>query len=83
MISTNISDFRANVKNYVDSVINNAGTVIINRGKQAAVLISLDEYNSIKITESMMSSEVLSAELETGIEELKSGRVITVNPDEL
>lgn len=83
MLSTTISAFRANIKHYVDSVIDNSGAVIINRGQNAVVLISLEEYNSIKDTERIMSSRALSAELDAGIEELKSGKAITVDLDEL
>ena len=45
---TNITDFRANIRKYIDSVINDNGSLVINRGNTAAVLISLEEYNSIK-----------------------------------
>mgnify|MGYP004542576351 CR=1 FL=1 len=51
MTVATISEFRANLKRYVDDVINNSGSLLINRGNTAAVLISLDEYNSIKETE--------------------------------
>ncbi len=83
MTVATISDFRANVKRYVDDVINNSGSLLINRGNTAAVLISLDEYNSIKETEKVMSSERLSGRLETGIEELNSGKAVAVDIDEL
>lgn len=43
MTVTNISDSRANAKQYIDGVINDANAVVINRGNSAAVLISLDE----------------------------------------
>ncbi|HBN46224.1 MAG TPA: prevent-host-death protein [Prevotella sp.] len=83
MTVATISDFRANVKRYVDDVINNSGSLLINRGNTAAVLISLDEYNSIKETEKVLSSERLSGRLETGIEELNSGKAVAVDIDEL
>ncbi len=83
MTVATISEFRANVKRYVDDVINNSGSLLINRGNTAAVLISLDEYNSIKETEKVLFSERLSGHLETGIEELNSGKAVTVDIDEL
>lgn len=43
MFATNISDFRSNIKQYVDQVLNDGGTVLINRGNTAAVLFSLEE----------------------------------------
>ncbi len=78
-----ISDFRANVKHYVDEVINNSGSLLINRGNTAAVLISLEEYNSIKETERVLSSEKLSGHLEEGLDELNSGKAVAVDIDEL
>lgn len=83
MTVATISEFRANVKRYVDDVINNSGSLLINRGNTAAVLISLDEYNSIKETEKVLFSGTLSGRLESGIEELNSGKAVTVDIDEL
>lgn len=83
MTVATISEFRANVKRYVDDVINNSGSLLINRGSTAAVLISLDEYNSIKETGKVLSSEKLSGQLESGIEELNSGKAVAVDIDEL
>ena len=37
MVATNISDFRSNIKQYVDQVLNEGSAVIINRGNTAAV----------------------------------------------
>ena len=52
MRTANYSDLRQNLKTYIDSVIEDSDTVIINRGGGAGVvLMSLDEYNSIKETE--------------------------------
>ena len=83
MTVATISEFRANVRRYVDEVINNSGSLLINRGNTAAVLISLDEYNSIKETEKVLSSEKLSGRLDAGIEELNSGKAVAVDIDEL
>ena len=49
MRTANFTDFRANLKSYMDAVINDCDTVIINRGNDTGVLlISLEEYNSLK-----------------------------------
>lgn len=80
---TTISDFRANVRSYVDDVIKNSGSVLINRGNTAAVLISLDEYNSIKSTERIIDSEKLSNQVEEGLDELKAKKGIEVDINEL
>lgn len=81
MTVTTISEFRSNAKRYVDSIINDNGTLIINRGNTAAVLISLDEYNSIKATQSILASHTISHEVTIGIEQLKSGECIEVDLD--
>ena len=81
MTVTTISEFRSNAKRYVDSIINDNGTLIINRGNTAAVLISLDEYNSIKATQSILASHTISHEVTIGIEQWKSGECIEVDLD--
>lgn len=83
MKATTISDFRANIRQYVDSVINDACPILISRGNDAAVVIPLDKYNSIVETEKVMLSPV-SLTLDDGLKELKStkGR-IQVSIDEL
>ena len=50
---------------FLDDVINNSGSLLINRGSTAAVLISLDEYTSIKETAKVLSSEGLSSNPES------------------
>ena len=81
MTVTTISEFRSNAKRYVDNIINDNGTLIINRGNTAAVLISLDEYNSIKATQSILASHTISHEVTIGIEQWKSGECIEVDLD--
>ena len=78
---TTISEFRSNAKRYVDSVINDNGTLIINRGTTAAVLISLEEYNSIKATQELLSSESVSDGVDVGIEQWKNGDRVEVDLD--
>lgn len=83
MTVTNISDFRANAKQYIDAVINEDNPVIISRGNSAAVLISLDEYNSIKATQRVISLPNVKEQMESGINSLQIGNTIEVNIDEL
>lgn len=78
---TSVSDFRTNMKRYLDAVIFDSDSVIINRGNTGAVLISLDEYNSIKGTESILASERMSRSIQTGLEEVSRGEVEEVNID--
>lgn len=58
MVTTTISDFRKSIKNYIDTVIESNEAVLINRGQQGAVLVSLDEYNAMVRTASVLTSQV-------------------------
>jgi antitoxin YefM len=75
MITTTISNFRKDIKRYLDNVTKNFETVIINRGKdQGVVIISLEEYNSLTATQHELSSKVNEKRLDSAIEKLQSGR---------
>ena len=74
MITTTISDFRKDIKRYLDSVTKNFETLIINRGKNNGVVImSLDEYNSLTATQYELSSQSNEKRLDSAIKKLKSG----------
>ena len=77
MITTTISDFRKDIKKYIDTVSEDFETLIINRGKdQGVVVISLDEYNSMMATSHEMSSKKNQKRLDTSIDKLKKGNII-------
>jgi antitoxin YefM len=72
MLTTTISDFRKDIKRYLDRVTENFETLIINRGKDTGVVImSLDEYNSMRATYHELSSKVNEKRLDSAIEKLK------------
>ena len=74
MLTTTISEFRKDIKRYLDNVTKNFETLIINRGKDTGVVImSLDEYNSLKATYHELSSRKNEARLDSAIEKLKKG----------
>jgi len=79
MVTTTISDFRKSIKDYIDSVIENNEPVLINRGQKGAVLVSLDEYNAIARTASVLSSRLGSDVLET----IKRQKFVEVDIDSL
>jgi len=83
MKATSVSDFRTNMKRYLDAVIYDSDSVVINRGNTGAVLISLDEYNSIKGTEAILASEKMSRTIQTGLEDIAEGNVEEVDIDAL
>ena len=74
MLTTTISDFRKDIKSYLDRVTENFETLIINRGKDnGVVIISLDEYNSLCSTYHELSSKTNEKRLDSAIEKLKTG----------
>ena len=80
MRTANYTEFRTNLKSYIDSVVNDCDTIIINRGNDTgAVLISLDEYNSLKETEYIMSSAQVMQDIRRGERDLAEGRGIEVD----
>lgn len=69
MLTTTISDFRKDIKKYFDRVSDNFETLIINRGKDTGVvIISLDEYNSLLVTNHELSSKKNEKRLDSAIE---------------
>ena len=78
MIITNISDFRKDIKSYLDKVVQNFETLIINRGKdEGIVVMSLDEYNSLMATSHELSSRKNEMRLNSAISKFKGGQTFT------
>ena len=74
MLTASISDFRRDIKRYLDKVTENFETLIINRGKDNGVVImSLAEYNSLSATSHELSSKTNENRLDSAIEKLKKG----------
>ena len=78
MIAANFSEFRTNLKNYLDNVEDNNETLIVKRktGK-GTVMISLDEYNSIMETVHLLSSKANADRLYESIQQMKKGDKVT------
>jgi antitoxin YefM len=78
MLTTTISDFRKDIKRYLDKVTENFETLIINRGKDNGVVImSLSEYNSLNATHHELSSKINEQRLDSAIEKLGKGNSFT------
>ena len=76
METVNYTDFRSNLKHWFDKVIDDVSDIIIKRknGKDL-VLISLDEYNSLKETTYLLTGKNRDVLLNS-INELESGKGI-------
>tara|TARA_R110001583_G_scaffold37702_1_gene122414 strand:- start:543 stop:791 length:249 start_codon:yes stop_codon:yes gene_type:complete len=74
METVNYTDFRTNLKHWFDKVVNDVSDIIIKRknGKDL-VLISLDEYNSLKETTYLLTGKN-SGVLLNSIKELEAGK---------
>lgn len=78
MITATISDFRKDIKTYLDKVVTNFETLIINRGKdQGIVVMSLEEYNSLMATNHELSSRKNELRLDAAIEKFRKGDTIS------
>ncbi len=75
MLVANVSDFRKDIKTYLDRVAKNFETLIINRGKdESIVVMSLEEYNALMATNYELSSRKNETRLDSAIEKFKSGK---------
>ena len=84
MITATYTDLRSNLKNYLDRVVMDSDSVIVNRGKSSAVvIISLEEYESMKETAYLMSQSGMMEAIRQGDEDIKNGNYEIVNIDEL
>lgn len=78
MLIASFSDFRKDIKTYLDKVVKNVETLIINRGKDSGIVImSLEEYNSLMATNHELTSRKNELRLDSAIEKLKSGNTLT------
>ena len=65
------------MKSYLDRVEGNNETLIIKRGRGGgAVMISLDEYNSIMETVHLLSSKANADRLYESIKQIKEGEIV-------
>jgi len=75
MMAANYTEFRNELKNYLDNVEYNNETLIIKRGSgKGTVLISLEEYNSIMETLHLLSSKKNAKRLFDSIDQMKTGK---------
>ena len=77
MIAANFTEFRTELKKYLDQVENNQETLVIKRKSgKGTVLISLDEYNSIMETVHLLSSKANADRLYESIQQMKAGEKV-------
>jgi antitoxin YefM len=78
MRAANFSEFRTDLKKYLDDIEDNNETLIVKRKSgKGAVVISLDEYNSIMETVHLLKSKSNSDRLYESIRQMKEGNTVT------
>ncbi|MEV6931727.1 type II toxin-antitoxin system prevent-host-death family antitoxin [Dactylosporangium sp. NPDC051485] len=74
MRTVSYSELRQNLAKVLDQVVDDAEEVVVTRsGHEAAVIISLREYESLKETAYLMASPANARRLHEAIEELRAG----------
>jgi len=79
MKAISVSSLRAKMKHYFDSVSKSLEILIIPRNNSdddAIVIMSIKEYNSLKETEYLFSSESNRIRIAESIDQLKKGKTI-------
>jgi antitoxin YefM len=75
MRAANFTEFRTKLKQFLDDVEKNNEILIIKRGPgHGAVLLSLDEYNSLLETVHLLSSKANADRLYESIQQMKNGK---------
>lgn len=71
MLTTTLADFRKDPVAYLDAVLRNFETLIVNRGKdEGVVMMSLQEYNALMATQRELSSRKNESRLDAAIAKL-------------
>lgn len=78
MLATNYSEFRNNLKKFLDAVEVDNETVVLKRSKgKGSVIISLEEYNSMMETLHLLKSKKNADRLYESIRQVNEGKVVT------
>ncbi len=78
MLAANYSEFRSDLKKFLDNVELNNETLIIKRGKgNGTVMISLDEYNSLMETVHLLSSKANADRLYESMQQMRGGNTVS------
>lgn len=83
MTSMSAGEARANLYALIEQVNDDAVAVHITSRKGNAVLISEDEYNSLRETRYLMRTPADAARLAQGIAQLEAGDSVEVNMEQL
>jgi antitoxin YefM len=75
MLTASLTDFRKDLRSYIDQITSGLETLIINRGGgKGVVVMSLEEYNSIMATAHELSSRKNEARIDAAIAQFDAGK---------
>lgn len=84
MITATFNEVRNNFGIFFNRVIDDADTLVVNReGTDSAVLMSMNEYNSLMETLYLLSSPETMKDIRQADADLRNGKGIEINIDEL
>ena len=83
MLVANVSQFRKNLKSYLDSVADNNDTLIVSGNGKTVVVISLEDYNNMDETEYLLSNTANKKMMYKAKSEIEKGKTISKSVKEL
>ena len=79
---TNYSNFRKNLKTFMDNCVENNDAIIINREENGSlVLLPLEKYKEIDETEYLLSQKLYASEVLKTFQEMKSKSPDVLTPE--
>jgi antitoxin YefM len=71
---TTVSNFRKNLKSYLDDVVNNSEKLVVSKGKDNAVIVlSLDDFNAMEATLHEIKNADNKKRLDSAIAKIENG----------
>lgn len=84
MRTATYTDFSTNIGKFYNSVSDDLDTIIVNKeGSDGIVMMSVSEYNSLLETIYLMSSPETMADIRQAEADIKAGKGIEVNIEDL